>query len=117
MEKLLENYKWLIIRNEIYKREIETWTELYEEYRAEKILIYVDDLKSYIKKNENLIHLTLKVIDEIEDVRVKDILELRYIKNMTYDDIACKLNYSVNTIYRLHKVGMNNIGGETYVNR
>lgn len=117
MANPLENYKWLVLRNEIYKREIIKWTELYDEYRAEKILTYIDDLEIYIRENEKLIHLIESLVDDIEDIRVSDVLRLRYIENMTYDDIACKLNYSVKTIYRLHKMGMNNIGGETYVNR
>lgn len=117
MEKLLENYKWLVLRNQGYKREIDTWTELYNTYRADKILIYIDDLENYIKKNKKSILHIIKLIDEIEDDRVKEVIYLRYIENMTYEDIAFKLHFSDKTIYRLHSKGMNVIGGDLDVHR
>ena len=36
----------------------------------------------------------------------KNILFLKYIKNLSFDEIASKMNYSSKRIYQLHKIGI-----------
>ena len=39
----------------------------------------------------------------------KNVIYFKYIRNFNYDQIADKLNYSINRIYQLHKLGLSKL--------
>ena len=60
------------------------------------------------KTLSNILNKNQKVESKIEDIfqPYKNILFLKYVKNLSFDEIATKLNYSSKRIYQLHKIAV-----------
>jgi RNA polymerase sigma factor (sigma-70 family) len=54
------------------------------------------------KRTESLLNRIENVIDKVKDEDGYEILEMHYLKNMTFDQIADELHYSKQTIWRKH---------------
>lgn len=130
---LLREYRFLKIRRRRLEKEIK---ELqldaqsvsgvsYEERLAsnrsqeapfEKLVFRIREKEA--KKLELLNELSAKVdeveaiISSIEDERKKAIFEFHYLDAMKFDDIADKMNYSVERIYQLHREELRRIEDE-----
>ena len=51
----------------------------------------------------------METIDKLESTDEKTVLMLRYVNNLSWDDIANKTNYSESSIFRFHRLGLQNI--------
>ena len=60
------------------------------------------------KTLSNILNKNQKVESKIEDMfqPYKNILFLKYVKNLSFDEIATKMNYSSKRIYQLHKIAV-----------
>lgn len=76
--------------------------ELKEDYEKE-----LDNLLT-IKKNIS------KLISNIQDLKIKTILEQRYINTKSFPEIALFTNYSIKHVHRLHAEGLSKL--EVYYN-
>lgn len=62
--------------------------------------------KQILDKIESIRQLKEKIcndISRIEDITEKELLQKRYIQNLTWEDIAEQLGYSITQTYRIHK--------------
>lgn len=82
------------------------------ESRLENHVAEIVDLETLIKRElreytklRNRIKKAIK-LQEDEDERL--LLTLRYIENMTWEEIAEEMNCSTRHVYRLHKIALNN---------
>ncbi|MDU1909721.1 sigma factor-like helix-turn-helix DNA-binding protein [Fusobacterium sp.] len=67
--------------------------------------------KQILDKIENMRQLKEKIcndITRIEDITEKELLQKRYIQNLTWEDIAEQLGYSITQTYRIHKKALSN---------
>lgn len=78
-----------------------------ENHRMEDTIIkmheYQEELDNDIK---NLIQLKLeikKIIDTVQEDELRIVLELRYLSSMRWEDIAARMNYSIDHVFYLHR--------------
>lgn len=78
-----------------------------ENHRMEDTIIkmheYQEELDNDIK---NLIQLKLeikKIIDTVQEDELRIVLELRYLSSMRWEDIAVRMNYSIDHVFYLHR--------------
>ena len=79
-----------------------------ENHRMEDTIIkmheYQEELDNDIK---NLIQLKLeikKIIDTVQEDELRIVLELRYLSSMRWEDIAVRMNYSIDHVFYLHSL-------------
>lgn len=117
LKKLLEKYQY---DKEYFiekSREIKSSKELVSNLISKNNLLNAEqaksdfELDSIIKKQENDLHLLAEINNSNGTVEslvhgleqpYRNILFYRYIKFMTFDEIALKMNYSTPRIYQLH---------------
>ena len=117
LKKLLEKYQY---DKEYFiekSREIKSSKELVSNLISKNNLLNAEQAKSdfeldlIIKKQENDLHLLAEINNSNGAVEslvhgleqpYRNILFYRYIKFMTFDEIALKMNYSTPRIYQLH---------------
>lgn len=77
-----------------------------DNHRLEKVLARIVDLEKEIDndidKFVDLKREIKKVIDEVKDEKYKALLEMRYLNQMTWEQIAVKLGYDSRHIRRMH---------------
>lgn len=67
--------------------------------------------KQILDKIENMKQLKEKIcndITRIEDITEKELLQKRYIQNLSWEDVAEQLGYSITQTYRIHKKALSN---------
>lgn len=67
-----------------------------------KLLDFEHELKEQIKELVNLKGEIIKTIDTIKDTDLIEVLYLRYLECMQWEEIALKMNYSYRWILKLH---------------
>ena len=82
------------------------------ENRLENQVIEIVDLENRIKKEirryTKLRETIKKAINSQKDADERLLLTLRYIENMTWEEISEKMNCSTRHVYRLHKIALRN---------
>ena len=86
--------------------------EGYVENRLENQIAEIVDLENDIRKELNkytrLRKLLRKAIGLQKDKNERLLLTLRYIENMTWEEISEKMDCSVRWVYKLHKIALKN---------
>ena len=113
-----EEVKTLLKQGRMIDKEIKIFDDEYEKAvaSAEQNTVaaeYVEYLERsrrdlYRKKNK-----ILKMISLLEDGNLRMVIELRYIKCMTWKDIADETHYSWTSVFRFHKDAIKNIAEKT----
>ena len=67
-----------------------------------KIMMIEDEIKSDIDKLASLKKEVSDVINAVEPVECRMLLELRYLCFHTWEDIAAEMNYTVRNVHLLH---------------
>lgn len=75
----------------------------------DKYLDMVGDLEHEIKRLYNVKREVEHLISTIDDWTVERIMRLRYIDNLRWEDICCRVNYSWRQVHYLHADGLNQI--------
>lgn len=74
--------------------------------RLEKILAGIVDLEKEIDTDiDNFVDLQREIkttIEEVKDEKYKALLEMRYLNQMTWEQIAVKLGYDLRYTYKIH---------------
>lgn len=77
---------------------------------GDKIQVAVEQMDAIREKlNARLFKLTEardtaeRIIKSVSDLRLRLILEYRYIDGLTYEEIGLRMNYSFRQVFRLHK--------------
>lgn len=72
------------------------------------------DLQEEINRDiDALVNLKVEiysVVQAIENVECRTLLELRYLSFMRWEEIAVKLNYGIENVYRLHRKALAMVG-------
>lgn len=71
----------------------------------ENVIIRIVDLESDINSDiDRLVDMKQKAREEINKVNgmAGTILEMRYLENMKWEEIAYRLNYSIRAVYKIH---------------
>ena len=82
---------------------------------AEYINKMIDCIRYIEKDTEKLIAKTLEikqVIDQVQDVKCRLVLQLRYIENKEYHEIHNEMDMRKSVIYDLHKKGLKIVSGQ-----
>lgn len=121
-KKLLREYRNILREIERIEDELATWQARAEKCTTsfsavpggggdgDKIQVAVEQMDAIREKlNARLVKLTdardnaERIIKSVSDLRLRLILEYRYIDGLTYDEIGLRMNYSFRQIFRLHK--------------
>jgi DNA-directed RNA polymerase specialized sigma subunit len=75
---------------------------------------YQDDSYLYeeIKELEERKQATLTLISELDDERQKAVLIERYLNGSKWEEVATAVNYSRNTVFRIHRQALKQLEGE-----
>ena len=76
---------------------------------AAKVVDAENEIKEMINRLITLKRNIEKIIEYVEDPKLRQILTLRYINGHTFEKIAEKMGYSGMQIYRLHRKAMENV--------
>jgi len=106
---------------EVLKARVNTATAVYEnksgrgdreqaqKRREDALLDYIDQ-EDKVERSRNLLNREAgkvkKVIDRIDDKTVGDIMDLRYLKLLAWDDVVKVANYSRAQVFRFHAQGL-----------
>lgn len=106
---------------EVLKARVNTATAVYEnksgrgdreqaqKRREDALLDYIEQ-EDKVERSRNLLNRETgkvkKVIDRIDDETVGDIMDLRYIKLLAWDDVVKVANYSRAQVFRFHAQGL-----------
>jgi len=86
----------------------------------ESVAVKVADLTTQMEKDYGelmeMLSGGIALIRSVENVTNRTILEMRYINGMTFEEIADRMHYSVQTIYRRHQEGIKQIKRKMRVN-
>lgn len=109
---------------EVLKARVNTATAVYEnksgrgdreqaqKRREDALLDYIDQ-EDKVERSRNLLNRETgkvkKVIDRIDDKTVGDIMDLRYIKLLAWDDVVKVANYSRAQVFRFHGQGLEKV--------
>ena len=81
--------------------------------KLENLVIKITELDGRISEYEmGLAEIRLQIsscISHLEDTRKSMILELRYLRDMSFTEIANEMHYSQRHIYRLHEDALNEL--------
>ena len=106
---------------EVLKARVNTATAVYEnksghgdrdqaqKRREDALLDYIEQ-EDKVERSRNLLNREAgkvkKVIDRIDDKTVGDIMDLRYLKLLAWDDVVKVANYSRAQVFRFHAQGL-----------
>ena len=106
---------------EVLKARVNTATAVYEnksgrgdreqaqKRREDALLDYIDQ-EDKVERSRNLLNREAgkvkNVIDRIDDKTVGDIMDLRYLKLLAWDDVVKVANYSRAQVFRFHAQGL-----------
>lgn len=93
------------------KHELEIIKELNTPSEYERTERALNLEQQILGKIENMKQLKEKICNDIariEDITEKELLQKRYIQNLTWEDIAEQLGYSITQTYRIHKKALSN---------
>jgi hypothetical protein len=106
---------------EVLKARVNTATAVYEnksgrgdreqaqKRREDALLDYIEQ-EDKVERSRNLLNRETgkvkKVIDRIDDKTVGDIMDLRYLKLLAWDDVVKVANYSRAQVFRFHAQGL-----------
>ena len=106
---------------EVLKARVNTATAVYEnksgrgdreqaqKRREDALLDYIEQ-EDKVERSRNLLNRETgkvkKVIDRIDDKTVGDIMDLRYLKLLAWDDVIKVANYSRAQVFRFHAQGL-----------
>lgn len=109
---------------EVLKARVNTATAVYEnksgrgdrdqaqKRREDALLDYIDQ-EDKVERSRNLLNREAgkvkKVIDRIDDKTVGDIMDLRYLKLLAWDDVVKVANYSRAQVFRFHGQGLEKV--------
>ena len=109
---------------EVLKARVNTATAVYEnksgrgdrdqaqKRREDALLDYIDQ-EDKVERSRNLLNREAgkvkKVIDRIDDKTVGDIMDLRYLKLLAWDDVVKVANYSRAQVFRFHAEGLERV--------
>jgi len=109
---------------EVLKARVNTATAVYEnksgrgdreqaqKRREDALLDYIDQ-EDKVERSRNLLNRETgkvkKVIDRIDDKTVGDIMDLRYLKLLAWDDVVKVANYSRAQVFRFHGQGLEKV--------
>lgn len=109
---------------EVLKARVNTATAVYEnksgrgdreqaqKRREDALLDYIDQ-EDKVERSRNLLNREAgkvkKVIDRIDDKTVGDIMDLRYLKLLAWDDVVKVANYSRAQVFRFHAQGLEKV--------
>ncbi len=109
---------------EVLKARVNTATAVYEnksgrgdreqaqKRREDALLDYIEQ-EDKVERSRNLLSRETgkvkKVIDRIDDETVGDIMDLRYIKLLAWDDVVKVANYSRAQVFRFHGQGLEKV--------
>lgn len=109
---------------EVLKARVNTATAVYEnksgrgdreqaqKRREDALLDYIEQ-EDKVERSRNLLNRETgkvkKVIDRIDDETVGDIMDLRYIKLLAWDDVVKVANYSRAQVFRFHGQGLEKV--------
>lgn len=97
--------------NKEIRHELEIIKELNTPSKYERTEKALNLEKQILGKIENMRQLKEKICNDIariEDITEKELLQKRYIQNLTWEDIAEQLGYSITQTYRIHKKALRN---------
>lgn len=69
----------------------------------------ISDMKFEVQHLRELKREVEYLISTIDDWTVERIMRLRYVENLRWEDICCKVNYSWRQVHYLHADGLNKI--------
>lgn len=72
-------------------------------------IAFIESLERRLADQENELRELCILLDSVSDDKSQEILKLFYIDGMTAEDIADKLFYSINTIFRIKAKGINDV--------
>ena len=82
-------------------------------HAMEEVIIRIQELKDQIAKDMlRLLDLQdelMKQIEKVPDWKMRRLLEMRYIFQKTWEEIADSLNYSESNVFKLHKRALQEI--------
>lgn len=109
---------------EVLKARVNTATAVYEnksgrgdreqaqKRREDALLDYIEQ-EDKVERSRNLLNRETgkvkKVIDRIDDKTVGDIMDLRYLKLLAWDDVVKVANYSRAQVFRFHGQGLEKV--------
>lgn len=109
---------------EVLKARVNTATAVYEnksgrgdreqaqKRREDALLDYIDQ-EDKVERSRNLLNREAgkvkTVIDRIDDKTVGDIMDLRYLKLLAWDDVVKVANYSRAQVFRFHGQGLEKV--------
>lgn len=109
---------------EVLKARVNTATAVYEnksgrgdreqaqKRREDALLDYIDQ-EDKVERSRNLLNREAgkvkNVIDRIDDKTVGDIMDLRYLKLLAWDDVVKVANYSRAQVFRFHGQGLEKV--------
>lgn len=73
-----------------------------EPHKFDRLVVLETEIDSMVDKLVEVKAEILNAINRVEDRRLRDVLRLRYIDNMTFEAIAVETNYSYMQTCRLH---------------
>lgn len=108
-EKLKDMEKLTKVINELKSKLSDMKIKGYDTTLTVIELNNLEDKQVLLSKTlSNILNKNQKVESKIEDMfqPYKNILFLKYVKNLSFDEIATKMNYSSKRIYQLHKIAV-----------
>ena len=76
---------------------------------VEKHLEVIDKLQTLEREANKKLDLIMKTIDTVDVPEQRSVLIYRYINDLYFHEIAKKMNYTLDGVYRLHRKALNNL--------
>lgn len=127
-KEFLQQYHWAELEERRLERELERWraraekvTPAYSQAPAsggdvrpgEDVLLRLGDLAVELThQRDKLIQLRRKIgaaIDAVPDARLRELLRLRYIDELSFEQIAVRMGYSWRQVIRLHGAALTKV--------
>ena len=85
----------------------------------ENTVEHIDDLtKQLANQRDRLVTLRQEIgmaIDSVPDARLRELLRLRYIDGLSFEQIAVRMNYSWRQVIRLHGAALSKVVMECHI--
>lgn len=69
---------------------------------ADRLIELEQRVNARIREMCALKHAAMDAIDQVEDARLREVLELYYIDGMTWEQVAARMELDLRWVYRLH---------------
>ena len=133
-KEFLQQYRLAEMEEQRLEHEIERWRSRAERMTAgyskapaggadgrslENTMEHIDDLTRQLSdQRDRLVTLWREIgmaIDSVPDARLQELLRLRYIEGLSFEQIAVRLDYSWRQVIRLHGAALSKVVMECHI--